>query len=162
MLKCFFDKKEAENKELFAELKIWQTDDNIKDYCGKYPIISLSFKDAKANSWEETLSYIKIEIAKSYAEHYHLLENNNLRDYEKAKFKKILDETASVTDFAVSIKQLSEYLQRYHNEKVVILVDEYDTPIQAGHQKFYDEVVSFMRNLLSGAFKDNANLYKKE
>ncbi len=58
------------------------------------------------------------------------------------------------------MKQLSAYLQRYHNEKVVILIDEYDTPIQAGYGKFYNEVISFMRNLLSGAFKDNTNLYK--
>jgi len=63
-------------------------------------------------------------------------------------------------DFEVSLKQLSEYLHRYYNQKVVILIDEYDTPIQAGYKKFYEFVISFLRNLLSGAFKDNSFLYK--
>jgi len=160
MLQYFFDKNEAKNIELYKNLQIWKSNDDIKNHCGKYPVINLSFKDAKANTWDETLQYIKIEIVKLYDEHYYLLENNYLRDYEKNKYRKILNETASNADFAVSINILSRYLQKYHNEKVVILIDEYDTPIQAGYGKFYDEVVSFMRNLLSGAFKDNANLYK--
>ena len=160
MLKCFFNKNEPKNEKLFTELNIWQTEEYIKSNCGKYPIIFLSFKDAKANNWNETLNYIKIEIAKTYAEHYYLFESNSLRDYEKDTFLKILNKKADITDFAVSLNLLSEYLERHHKEKVVILIDEYDTPIQAGYRKFYDEVVSFMRNLLSGAFKDNANLYK--
>jgi len=160
MLKYFFDKSEIKNRKLFEKLKVWQTEDYIKDNCGKYPVISLSFKDAKANNWNETFKYIKKELSKAYEEHYYLFENDILRSYEKTKFEKIITETGDSVDFAVSIKQLSEYLQRYHNEKVVILIDEYDTPIQAGYEKFYEEVVSFMRNLLSGAFKDNSTLYK--
>ena len=104
MLKYFFDKNELGNEKLFTKLKIWETEDYIKENCGKYPVINLSFKDAKANTWEETLNYIKIEVAKSYAKHDYLLENKNLRDYEKTKFKKILDETANITNFAISIK----------------------------------------------------------
>ncbi len=160
MLKYFFDKNEPNNAELYKNLKIWKTDDSVKKHCGKYPVISLSFKDAKANTWNETLQFIKIEIVKLYDEHYYLLESNHLREHEKNKYKKILNETASDADFAVSLNLLSRYLNKYHNEKVVILIDEYDTPIQSGYRKFYDDVVPFMRNLLSGAFKDNSNLYK--
>ncbi len=160
MLKYFFDKKQPENKKLFAELKIWQCDNDVKKHCCKYPVISLSFKDAKANTWEKTLDYIKFEIAKAYKQHRYLLQDEILFDDEKLKFNKILTEIASESNFASSLNILSEYLQRYHNEKVVILIDEYDTPIQSGYNNFYDDVVSFMRNLLSGAFKDNSNLYK--
>ena len=160
MLKYFFDKSEIKNRKIFEKLKIWQTENYIKDNCGKYPVINLSFKDAKANNWKETFKYIKKELSKVYQQHIYILKNDVLSDFEKIKFNKIITETGDKVDFAVSLTELSEYLQRYHNEKIVILIDEYDTPIQAGYGKFYDEVVSFMRNLLSGAFKDNANLYK--
>ena len=160
MLQYFFNKNEPENQKLFTNLKIWQTKDDIKRHCGKYPVIYLTFKDAKAETWDKALNHIKLEIVRAYKQHYYLLENDILYDFEKKKFIKILEETANETDFENSLKQLSEFLQRYHKEKAIILIDEYDTPIQAGHNKFYKEVISFMRNLLSGALKDNSNLFK--
>ncbi len=160
MLRYFFDKSEPENKELFKDLKIRQTDEDIKRHCCKYPVIYLTFKDAKAETWEGTLNHIKLEIAKAYKQHMYLLDSNILYDYEKQMFIDLLSRKADEFDYEISIKQLSDYLQRYHNKKVVILIDEYDAPIQAGYKKFYDKVVSFMRGLLSGAFKDNTNLYK--
>ena len=160
MLRYFFDKNEPENKNLFKELKIWQTGENIKQHCCKYPVIYLTFKDAKAETWEGTLEHLKAEISKAYEQHYYLFENVILRNYEKDVFLKILSRNAKSFDYEVSIKNLSEFLQRYHQQKVVILIDEYDAPIQSGYKKFYNKVVSFMRNLLSGAFKDNSFLYK--
>ncbi len=160
MLHYFFDKNEPNNERLFTDLLIWKTNNDIKQHCGRYPVIFISFKDAKANSWEGTLSHLKLDITKVYKEHAYLLENDLLLNYEKESFTKILKREADDFDYEISIKQLSEYLYRYHQEKVVILIDEYDTPIQAGYGKFYDEVVSFMRNLLSGALKDNSYLYK--
>jgi len=160
MVKYFFDKNEPENKNLFKNFKIWQTEDYIKDNCGKYPVINLSFKDTKANNWNDCYKLIKNEITLLYRKFNYLLKNDILEEYEKNDFNLIVNKRAENTDYQNSIKQLSDYLERYHNEKIVILIDEYDTPIQAGYGKFYDEVVSFMRNLLSGAFKDNANLYK--
>ena len=160
MLKYFFDKNEPNNAELYKNLKIWKTDDSVKKHCGKYPVISLSFKDAKANTWNDCYELIIPEIVRQYSKHDYLLEKNTLKSHEKHEYIEILKRTAKPTDFQRSLKQLSEYLQRYHNEKVVILIDEYDTPIQSGYRKFYDDVVPFMRNLLSGAFKDNSNLYK--
>ena len=160
MLKYFFDINEPENENLFTGLKIWQTEDEILKHCGKYPVIYLNFKDVKANTWEGTLKHIRIEIAKTYKQHRYLLNNDTLFDDEKITFIEILNRKADDIDFEVSLKQLSEYLRRYHKQKTVILIDEYDTPIQAGYKKYYDEVISFMRNLLSGAFKDNSGLYK--
>ena len=160
MLKYFFDKSEPENENLFKGLQIWQTGIDIKQHCCKYPVISLTFKDAKASTWSKTFEHIKLEISKAYQQHYYLLENNTLHSYEKKEFKKILNKTANDINFESSIKLLCEYLQRYHNEKVVVLIDEYDAPIQAGYTSFYETVVAFIRSLLSGTFKDNSNLYK--
>ncbi len=160
MLKYFFDKNEPENKKLFTKLKIWKTESKIKKHCCKYPVIYLSFKDAKANTWEDCYEQIVSEITNLYSKHDYLLEKNNLKNYEKEEYLKILRKTAKSTDYQNSLKQLSKYLQKFHNEKVVILLDEYDTPIQSAYDMFYEEVISFMRNLLSGAFKDNSTLYK--
>ncbi|MBI4646409.1 MAG: AAA family ATPase [Bacteroidia bacterium] len=160
MLKYFFDKNEQGNENLFKHLKISQSDENVKKHLGKYPVIYMSFKDAMANTWDETQAYLKNEIAGTYNSHYYLYESDALRPHEKTKFEKILNEEASVAEFASAVKQLCEYLYRYHNENIVILIDEYDAPIQSGYNKYYDEVVSFMRNLMSGAFKDNIFLFK--
>jgi len=160
MIKYFFDINQPENKNLFLDLKIWQTEQEIKDKQGKYPIIYLSFKDAKANSWDETYKYIISEIISLYTEHTYLLDNNILLEHEKNIYLNILNEKADITKYANSLKKLSEYIFRFYKQKPVILIDEYDTPIQAGYKNFYDEVISFMRNLMSGAFKDNIFIYK--
>ncbi len=160
MLRYFFDKSESENKKLFEDLKIWQTEDDVKQHCGKYPVIYLTFKDAKKDTWQSCLEFIVSEIVDLYSNHDYLLESNILKNHEKAIFQNILIKKASQTEFETSLKQLSKYLQRYHNEKVIVLIDEYDTPIQASHNKFYNDAISFMRSLLSGVLKDNSSLYK--
>ena len=160
MLRYFFDKNQPENKKLFKDLKIWQTDDDIKQHCCKYPVIYITFKDAKADTWKGCYQHITDDISKLYQQHNYLLEHNLLNEKETIDFNNIINETANETKFAKSLQNLSYYLQRYHNEKVVLLIDEYDTPIQVGYNKFYNEVISFMRSLLSGAFKDNINIYK--
>ena len=160
MLRYFFDKNEPENQKLFEDLKIWQTEEEIKKHCGKYPVMYLTFKDAKKNTWKSCYAHIIDEISKLYQHHNYLLAQNLLTEKETTDFISIINETANETKFEKSLVNLSTYMQRYHKEKVVILIDEYDTPIQAGYGKFYTEVISFMRNLLSGAFKDNTNLFK--
>lgn len=160
MLRYFFDKNEPNSQDLFTNLNIWKTCEDVKKHCGKYPVINLSFKDAKAETWDDTFKFLKKEISNSYIEHIYLLKSETLFEFEKIKFTNIISGKGDSVDFAVSLSELSEYISRHHNEKVIILIDEYDTPIQAGHRKFYKEVVAFMRNLLSGAFKDNSNLYK--
>jgi hypothetical protein len=160
MLRYFFEKDKPENKNLFNNLKISKCEKEILDHQGKYPIIYLSFKDAKAETWENTLLHIKAVITQVCREHRYLLESNVLTDVEKKEFSQLIDQTGHHVLFENSLKHLSSYLSRYHKENVVVLVDEYDTPIQAGYKKFYDDVVPFMRNLLSGAFKDNLFLFK--
>lgn len=160
MLKYFFEKDRPENEKLFTNLKIWKCEKEILEKRGKYPIIYLSFKDAKANTWEKVLAHLRIEITSVYREHIYLLKENCLLDFEHTEYMSIVDFSADDSFYENSLKHLSEYLYRYHKEKVVILIDEYDTPIQSGYKNFYEDVVSFMRNLLSGALKDNPYLYK--
>jgi len=160
MLKYFFEISQPENEQLFVNLKIWQTENEIKEKFAKYPVIFLSFKDAKENNWEKCYGQIISEISDLYENNSYLLNENTLSENEKKIFLDIISGKADEVKYQRSLKKLSEYLFRYHKEKVVILIDEYDTPIQAGYKKFYDESISFMRNLLSGAFKDNSSLYK--
>ncbi len=160
MLRYYFDIQQPDNKKLFENLQIWQCDEEIKAEQGKYPIIYLSLKNAKGNTWEKSLQTIILEIANLYKEHAYLLDSEVLRKEEKIKFEKIINETASEVDFEYSIKQLSEYLYNFYNQKVIILLDEYDAPIQSAYGKYYDEAINFMRSLMSGAFKDNVNLQK--
>lgn len=159
MLKYFFEKGFPENAKLFTNLKIIQEKDAMGKL-GKYPTIFLSFKDAKGKDWTETLELIEMEIARLYESHKYLLKSDILSDNEKVQFNQITSLSAQSTNFQNSLKKLSDYLYRFHKEKIVILIDEYDTPIQSGYNLYYDEVVLFMRSLLSGAFKDNSNLYK--
>jgi hypothetical protein len=159
MVKYFFEINQ-ENENLFENLKIWQTENDIKAKRGKYPVIYLSFKDAKQNTWDLCQELIISEICSLYTKHIYLLENTLLAENEKSEYLRITNKNASNIEYQLSIKKLSEYLHRFYNQRVVILIDEYDTPIHSNYKKNYGEAISFMRNLLSGAFKDNIYLYK--
>ena len=160
MLQYYFDINQADKANLFLDLKIWKTEDDIKGKYAKYPVIYLSFKDAKDDNWTDCLELIIDELVDLYTSHQYLLDAGILADNEKQDFLNIINKKAQKSTFKRSLKKLSEFLFRFYNQKVVILIDEYDTPIQAGHAKFYDKAISFMRSLLSGAFKDNKHLYK--
>jgi len=99
-------------------------------------------------------------IVNLYARHDYLLAGKTLKQHEKNEFRQILFKQADEVVYENSLKMLTEYLFRFHKKESVVLIDEYDTPIQASHRHYYDEATTFMRNLLSGAFKDNKYLYK--
>ena len=160
MLKYYFEINCPENKKLFNDLLILQTEPDILEKQGKFPVIYLSFKDSKESNWKSCFELIVDEICDLFSTHKYLLENNTLADYEKKEYLEILYKTASETTYQRSLKKLSNYLHRFYNQEVVILIDEYDAPIQAGYNNFYDHAILFMQNLLSGAFKDNKSLYK--
>ncbi len=160
MLKYFFDIREKQLENLFLSLKIWQTDAEVKEKHRNYPVIFFSFKDAKEKSWDKCYELIVSELSDLYRNHSYLLDGNVLSAQEQIEYNQIINRQAKETDFQRSLKKLSEYLFRYHKQKAVILIDEYDTPIQAGYKTYYESVILFMRNLLSGAFKDNSYLYK--
>jgi hypothetical protein len=159
MLKYFFDIN-GDNKSLFEGLKIYEHKD-IMERQGKYPVIYLTFKDEKYSRWESTLKGLEILVSKLYEGFSYLLDSSELSEHNKEEIRKIIKREVDDVELSKSLLSLSEFLYRHHKSKVVILIDEYDVPIQNGYLNgFYDEIIEFMRNFLSGGLKDNPYLEK--
>ncbi len=124
---------------------------------GKYPVIKLNLKSVESNSWEDMYSGFKEIIREIYSSKKYLLEI--LDDDEKALFQKFLTEEADLSKYKLSLKILSNFLYRYYNQKVILLIDEYDVPIQKGYIKgFYSNVIDFIKGLFNNALKSNDNI----
>ena len=149
----FFDiDKRDSNKDLFNGLYINKS--KYKDVQGTYPIINLSFKELKQNTYESVISQFRILMSSVYDSKKYIYDT--LDENKKNTFNDILFERSSIEHLKNSIKFLSECLYRYHNKKVIILIDEYDVPIQEGYlDGFYDEIIRFIRTVLSSALKTN-------
>lgn len=157
MLRTFFEKTDEDTSRYFTDKKIWAQGEEYTRHQGKYPVIFLSFKDAKQNTWEEMYAELQETIKDEFYRHYELKDSEKVKD--KAYFQSILDGKASKAELGKSILRLSEMLRQHYGQKVILLIDEYDTTIQAGHaHNFYDDVINFMRNMLSAALKDNNNI----
>jgi hypothetical protein len=160
MLKYFFEKTKEDNSVLFNRLKIWENE-SLRQEQGKYPVIFLTFKDVKYNSWDNCLIYFKTVFQDLYAKHRYLLNGEILSGEEREYYLDVLNEKADVAKLSLSIKKLCEYLLIYHGKKTIILLDEYDTPIYAAWSHgYYDKLIEFVRNLMSESFKDNSNIEK--
>ena len=126
---------------------------------GCYPVIFLTFKDVKYASWENALSDISEIIRMEYSRHAELRESEKCTEYEKSFYAKIISGDAEEVELARSLSVLSAMLHKHAGMPAVTIIDEYDTPIQQGHEAgYYKEVIGFIRNLFSGAFKDNPHL----
>ena len=156
MLKYFFDVKEAdENRKLFKNLKI--SDSTYMSEQGKYPVIFISLKDLKENSWEECLESLKDIMYKVFNEYEFLREKLNL--VEKRQFDKIWEMTGNEKNFKTSLLDLSKYLNKYYSKKVIILIDEYDSPIINAFDKGYsNEAIEFFQVFYSSVLKTNDSL----
>lgn len=159
MFRTFFEKTDEDTSVYFRDKKIWSCGKKYRDYQGKYPVIFITFKDIKRDTWEETYDQISKILRQEFERHSELLESEHCSIYEKAYFKTVLEEKADDTDMMMSLQRLSQMLDEHYDIPPIIIVDEYDTPIQQGHMRgFYDEVILFMRNLFSGGLKDNRHL----
>ena len=159
MLRVFFEISEEETSKYFTDKAIWKCGEKYRAYQGKFPVIFLTFKDVKFNTWQDTINKIKNLLQAEYGRHQELLESSHLAEYEKEYFSKVLNGTASEVDLSSALENLSRMLTAHYNKAPVIIIDEYDAPIQEGYSKdFYDEIIGFMRNFFSGAFKDNKNI----
>ena len=157
MLKYFFDvRNREENKVLFNDLYISKSEWMVKQ--GQHPVILVSFKDLKQRTWEETHNLLKKNIYNLYYENKYILEK--LDNIRKEEFNDVLlkKETVSLLD---SLEKLCQYLYDYYGKKVILLIDEYDTPlIYAYENGYYDEAINFFRTLYGTALKGNKYLEK--
>ena len=159
MLRTFFERTQEDTSVYFQDKKIWQCGKKYRDYQGKYPVIFITFKDVKQETWEETRSQIAKILRQEVERHRELLDSERCSEYEKAYLRAVLEERAGSTDLMLSLQMLSQMLDEHYGIPPIIIIDEYDTPIQQGYMKgFYDEVILFMRNLFSGGLKDNRHL----
>ena len=159
MLRVFFEISDEDTSKYFIDKAIWKCGEEYRSHQGKYPVIFLTFKDVKFDSWEATLEKIRGLLQEEYGRHQELMNSDKLSQYEKDYFKRILDSTANQVELTSALERLSKMLANYYGKAPIIIIDEYDTPIQEGYSKdFYEEIIGFMRNFFSGAFKDNKNL----
>ncbi len=159
MLRVFFEISKEDTGVYFKDKAIWKCGDEYRSHQGKYPVIFLTFKDVKFDSWEATIDKIRELLQAEYGRHLELQESEKLAEYEKEYFSKILAGNANQVELTSSLEKLSKMLADHYKKPPIIIIDEYDTPIQEGYAKdFYDEIIGFMRNFFSGAFKDNKNL----
>ena len=159
MLRVFFEISDEDTGRYFADKAIWQCGEEYRCHQGKYPVIFLTFKDVKYDSWQATFAKISGLLQEEFGRHSELGNSDRLAKYEKEYFEKVLNGEADEVELSSSLQKLSKMLTVHYNKAPIIIIDEYDTPIQEGYSKeFYDEIVGFMRNFFSGAFKDNSNL----
>lgn len=157
MLDCFFSNKYANRADLFEGLSIWQ-DETYRKLQGTYPVIFLSFAAVKAGNLEDAKTQIKQEIARLYEENRYLLGKNVLSENEQETYNSTtirMDDTTAQN----ALKTLSVWMERYYGKKVIILLDEYDTPMQEAYaQGYWDEFTTFLRSLFNATFKTNPYL----
>ncbi len=159
MLRVYFEKVDEDTSKYFKDKNIWKCGENYRMHQGKYPVIFLTFKDVKFDSWQATVEKIKSLLQEEYGRHQELLSSEKISDYEKVYFNKVLSATENEVELSFSLEKLSKMLATHYDQAPIIIIDEYDTPIQEGYSKdFCDEIIGFMRNFFSGAFKDNKNL----
>lgn len=159
MLRVFFEKTEEDTSVYFKDKQIWQCGDFYTRHQGQYPVIFLTFKDVKCLTWEETFQKIRILISLEFMRHSELENSSALTTYEKEQYHRFASDSATEVDCQMGLQLLSMLLHKHYSKECIIIIDEYDTPIQQGHNcNFYLEIVNFMRNFFSGGLKDNSHL----
>ena len=154
-----FDKTSA-NIELFEGLKIKKSK-HFNSHFGKYRVIFLTFKGIRAITWEECYGTILLSLSDLFRDHDYLLESCCLKEIEKQEYREVVERKADIHKLKNSLKDLTKYLERHHDQKVILLVDEYDTPIIEGELNgYYQNVLSFIQNLLGNGLKGNTSLFK--
>ncbi len=146
-------------KDLFAGLKIMQQDPSYLQHQGKYPVIALSFKDVKDGGFDTAYANLKNLLSRTYGEHAYLLDSTKLRSEQKSNFEAVLTNKADEALIQSSLLSLCDCLYHHYDQKVILLLDEYDTPIQSGYMHgYYDKIVELIRNLFSACLKTNPYL----
>ena len=161
MLRYYFDIKQKDSKELFQGLKILEQEEKYTSKLGYYPVIYLTLKDVQDRNYENMLLDMKTAMLNMYKEHRYLLDSDKIYPEEKARITDILYAREDENILKNSVRDLSEYLNRYYERPVILLVDEYDVPLQNAYvEGYYEEAVKFFKTFYGVTFKDNPYLEK--
>ena len=165
MIKTFFEQDTdvhgnvTDNRRYFDDMKISQAGERYTKHMGQYPVISLSLKSAKQPDFDMAYKSLLNEIAKEYERHRYVLEGDVLLSSNKEKYINIMEQKAERIDYATALKFLCDCLKKYHEKNVIILIDEYDVPLENSYfAGFYDEMITFIRSLFESALKTNDSL----
>lgn len=159
MLKVFFEKTDADTSIYFKDKAIWGCGDYYTAYQGQYTVVFLTFKDVKCATWKDTYDKICKLIALEFSRHGELETSLKLSAYEKEQYCNLARGKANEVDYQMSLQILLLLLYKHYEKECVVIIDEYDTPIQQGHTcGFYEQIIDFMRNFFSGGLKDNSFL----
>lgn len=159
MLRTFFEKTDEDTSVYFKDKLIWSCGKEYREYQGKYPVIFLTFKDVKCDNWDETYQKIANLFSDEFLRHNELADSPACNAENKAYYARVARKEVSSLELSWAFQTLSKMLHEHHGVAPIIIIDEYDIPIQQGHMKgFYDQVILFMRNLFSGGLKDNRHL----
>ena len=157
MLRTFFEKTDEDNSVYFKDKKIWQLGDEYKAEQGKYPVIFLSFKDIKSKTFAQAMESISLLIWEEFDRN--LVACENLNNENLQYYKSVHSRKASQSENEASLKMLTKFLHDYYGAPAIIMIDEYDIPLQTAYMNgYYDEIISFMRAFLSAGLKDNSNI----
>ena len=157
MMECFFSNKYADRADLFEGLSVWE-EEKYRKLQGTYPVIFLSFAAVKADNLAEAKIQIKQEIADLYEENRYILDKNILSDNELKIYNNTTGEMDDTTA-QKALRSMSAWMERYYGKKVIILLDEYDTPMQEAYvQGYWEEFTAFARSLFNATFKTNPYL----
>lgn len=156
MLRTFFEKTAEDTGRYFQDKKIWQQGEKYTSHQGQYPVIFLSLKDIKARKWQYAFDALKYIISVEYMRHSELKRSSELEEADIELYNRIVKNQASYMEYVFSLQALSRMLHQHHKQAPVIIIDEYDTPIQEGFVNgYYDDAVEFIRSFFSAALKDN-------
>lgn len=159
MLRTFFEKTDEDTSVYFRDKKIWSCGKKYREYQGKYPVIFITFKDIKFDSWEKAFNAIKEVFSKEAGRHNELQKSDKCDEFEKKAFERLLSGEVNEVELSGALLDLSRMLHKHYGIAPIIIIDEYDIPIQQGYMKnYYDRIILFMRNLFSGGLKDNKHL----
>lgn len=160
MLQHFFDVLLTDKAYLFDKLNISNESDKYLAHQNKYPVIKLGLKDVESSDFNRSLKKLVIEIALEFDRHKYILKSEALDDEEKNHYQLLLTRKGDIEDYSNSLKFLSTCLEKHYDQQVIILIDEYDVPLEKAYfAGYYDEMVNFIRGFFSSALKTNKSLH---
>ena len=160
MLQHFFDNLLSDKASIFDGLHITSVDEKYLAHQNKYPVIKIGLKDVEASDIDEALEMLAMEVSYEFDRHRYLLDSDQVDEEQKTIYRKLLAQRASNSELRSSLKFLSDCLVKHYDQKVIILIDEYDVPLEKSYfAGYYDEMVKFIRSFFSSALKTNKSLH---